>query len=186
MSITYGAIIIPENPIYLYPSNVTLTYDGSFATFFKTSGSIGWDTQVVCLTPYTAPCTIEFYKMAESSDNGISYAMIGWNADPLTDSNYGSIDWAGYPHLTDQYIIYNNGTPIYTGIPWLTNKRFYIVYTSDGYIKHYNGSTLLYSVYKGTGQTVYFDTSLYSVNTIYAGFRNVRIIKKEWNGTRYV
>jgi hypothetical protein len=44
----------------------------------------------------------------------------------------------------------------------------------------------LVSYNKGTGGTVYVDSSYYSVNGTYGGFSNIRVIKKAWNGTTYV
>ena len=66
------------------------------------------------------------------------------------------------------------------------NEKIYIVYNTDGTLKHYNGSVLKYSVNYGTGKTVYVDTSFYHTNHIYGGFSNVRVAKKAWNGTEYV
>lgn len=168
-------------------SNVTLTNNGTEeVTMFKTASNNSWDSHVYSSDAFTAPCTIEFTKNAASGDNGASYAMIGWNADPLTSSSYDSLDWASYPYRTDIYSVYHNASQVnFTGA-WDPNKRFYVVYDTDGYIRHYNGSTLLYSVNKGTGLTVYVDSSFYSVNSTYGGFTNVKVCRKSWNGTSYV
>jgi hypothetical protein len=56
---------------------------------------------------------------------------------------------------------------------------------TDGFIRHYNGSTLLYSVNYGTGNTVYVDSSFYSPNGTYGGFSNIKVATKAWNGTSY-
>jgi hypothetical protein len=90
-----------------------------------------------------------------------------------------------FTYYTGQYIVYNNGAGIGTGLTWDTNKKFYLVYNTDGTIKHWNGSTLLYSVSYGVSQTVYIDSSFYSPNATYGGFSNLRAIKKAWNGTSY-
>ncbi len=171
---------------YTITGGVTVTNNGSSTVnIFRTTGTIGWDTQAYSSTPFTAPCTIEFNKQAAVSDNGESYAMIGWNQDPTIDASYASLDYASYPYRTDTYVVYNNGSNVHSSGAWSTANKFYIVYGVDGYIKHYNGSTLLYSVNYGLGITVYVDTSLYSNNATYGGFSNVKVIKKEWNGTAY-
>jgi hypothetical protein len=185
MSIHYGAQVVPEPVAFIADAALTVTTNGSMTNIFKTSGASGWDTQAYSVAPFTAPCTIEFNKLAASTDNGLSYAMIGWNADPLTDASYSSIDWASYPYVTTTYVVYNNGSQVLASGAFDPLKKFYVVYDTDGYIRHYNGSTLLYSVNKGTGQTVYVDSSYYSVNGTYGGFSNIRVIKRSWNGAGY-
>lgn len=161
----------------------------SLLSVFKTSGSsTAWDIQAYSLQSFTAPCTIQFRKDAGVTDNGQSYAMIGWNEDPTLDASYSSIDHAAYPYRTDQYVVYNNGTQI-AGLPaWDKTKPFYIVYDTDGLIRHYNGSTLLYtSASYGTNKTVYLDSSYYIAgNYTTNGFKDIRIVKKSWDGNSYV
>ena len=167
--------------------NLTVTGNGTdTVSIFKTSGSSSWDNQAYVSTPYTAPVTMEFFKQAASSDNGASYAMISWNADPLTNASYDSLDYASYPYQTSGYQIYHNGAQIVPGVTWSTSNRFYLVYGTDGYIRHYNGSTQLYSVNYGIGNTVYLDSSYYSPNATFGGFSSIRVIKRTWNGTAYV
>ena len=173
------------NLTFTASGNLTVTGNGSkTVSIFKTSGS-AWDTQAYITTPFTAPCTIEFNKEAASGDNGASYAMMSWNADPTADASYSSLDYASYPYATSAYYIYHNGTGINPGTSWSTANKFYIVYGTDGFIRHYNGSTLLYSVNYGTGNTVYVDSSFYSPNGTYGGFSNIKVATKAWNGTSY-
>ena len=172
---------------YISSSNVTLTNNGTTAvTMFKTASNNSWDSHVYSADAFNAPCTIEFTKNAGTTDNGVSYAMIGWNADPTTDQSYSSLDYAAYPYRTDTYSVYHNGSQVLASGTWDPNQKFYIVYDTDGYIRHYNGSKLLYSVNKGTNQTVYVDSSFYSVNATYGGFTDVRVCRKSWNGLNYV
>ena len=188
MSIVYGPTVKAETVVYLTSGQaLSITYNDLSATMTKVGAYSVWDTQAYSPIPFTAPCTIEFNKSAAAngSDNSSSYTMVGWNADPTTNASYDSIDWAAYAFMQNNYMIYNNGTQIITGIAWNENQKFYIVYDTDGYIRHYNGSTLLYSVNKGTGQTVYFDSSFYSPGS-FGSLKNVRIIKRSWNGTFYV
>lgn len=187
MAIVYGPTVKAETVVYLTSGQtLNITYNDLSATMTKV-GSFVWDTQAYSPLPFTAPCTIEFNKSAAANgtDNGLSYTMVGWNADPITNASYDSIDWAAYPYRQDNYVVYNNAAQILTGIAWNETKKFYIVYDTDGYIRHYNGSTLLYSVNKGIGQTVYFDSSFYAGDP-FGSLKNVRIIKRSWNGTFYV
>lgn len=171
---------------FIASGNLTVTNNGtSNVNIFKTSGSFSWDNHAYIATPYTAPCTLEFYKLADAGDNGLSYAMMSWNADPTANASYDTLDYASYPYATNGYYIYHNGSGINPGISWNTANKFYIVYSTDGFMRHYNGSTLLYSVFYGIGNTVYVDSSFYSVNGTYGGFSDIRVIKSAWTGTNY-
>jgi hypothetical protein len=181
-----GKIVSYELLTYTTTGNLTVTGDGpTSVNIFKTSGGLGWDNQAYSTTPFTAPCTIEFNKQAASDDNGLSYAMIGWNADPTTDASYSSIDYASYPYRSDIYSVYHNASQVHFSGTWNTSNKFYIVYGTDGFIRHYNGSKLLYSVNYGVGNTVYVDSSFYSVNSTFGGFSNIRVTKFTWNGVTY-
>ena len=173
---------------YTLSGNLTATNNGTDTVdIFKTSGSNSWNNHAYSDLSFTAPCTIEFNKQAGISDNGASYAMIAWNEDPLTNASYTSLDHASYPYRTGAYSVYNNGSAVTPspGGSWSTAETFYIVYNTDGTIKHYNGSTLLHSVSYGAGKTVYVDTSFYSPNATYGGFSNIKVIERAWNGTAY-
>lgn len=180
-----------ENVTYATNNSSTIYISnngGKNVDMFRVGGTNSWDRQFYSTTGYTAPCTIEFRKEAATGDNGQSYAMIGWNVDPTANASYASIDYAAYPYRQNLYVLYNNGSQI---VPspnktWSSSEKFYIVYNTDGTLKHYNGSSLLYSVNYGTGKTVYVDTSFYSNNNIYGGFASVRVRKQAWNGTAYV
>lgn len=172
---------------YVATGNMTLTNNGTQeVTMFKNTDNGSWNGEVRSTESFTAPCTIEFSKEAAAGDNGVSYAMIGWNEDPTSDSSYSSIDYASYPFRIDTYGVYNNGNQVQYGGSWDTSKRFYVVYDTDGYIRHYNGSKLLYSANYGTNKTVYVDSSFYSVNSTFGGFTNVKVARSSWNGNTYV
>jgi hypothetical protein len=176
-----------ETLTYTASGNLTVTGNGTnTVNIFKTSGGNAWDNQAYSTTTFTAPCTIEFNKQAASGDNGVSYAMIGWNADPLTNASYDTLNYASYPYRTDVYSVYHNGSQVHFSGTWNTANKFYIVYGTDGFIRHYNGSTLLYSVNYGAGNTVYVDSSFYSPNATFGGFSNIKVIRSAWNGTDYV
>jgi len=180
--ITYEVLTFTANN-----GNVTITNNGTDSvSVFKTAGSSAWDTKAYVATPYTAPFTVEYTKQAGASDNGVSYAMISLNTDPTANNSYTSLDYASYPFNQSNYQVYNNGSLVLNTGTWNPANRFYYVYDSDGNVKHYNGSTLLYSVNAGTGRTVYVDIALYSVNATFGGFSNVKAIKQVWNGTAYV
>ena len=181
-----GKSVSYELLTYTTTANLTITGNGTnTVNIFKTSGGNAWNNQAYSLESFTAPCTIEFNKQAVSGDNGVSYAMIGWNPDPLTNASYDTINYASYPYRTDNYQVYHNGSLVKNGGTWSTANKFYIVYGTDGFIRHYNGSKLLYAVNYGVGNTVYVDSSFYSINATFGGFSNIRVTRFAWNGENY-
>ena len=166
-------------------SGVSITGNGTDSIdIVKTSGSNGWNRQAYTVQGYTAPITMEFNTGAGSSDNSVSYKMIGWNTDPTTDNSYTSIDHAAFPYQQNQYVVYNNGSNT-NHAAWSQSQKFYLVFTEDNRIKHYNGSTLLYDAAYAPGQDVHVDTSMYSQNSGDGAIRNLRIRAAIWNGTEY-
>jgi hypothetical protein len=176
-----------QNLTLINSSNITLARNGTQSvTITKNADNNSWNGQAYSTEAFTAPCTIEFTKNAASGDNSVSYAMIGWNTDPTTDSSYSSIDHASYPYQQNDYVIYHNGNGQSELGTWSASNRFYVVYDTDGFIRHYNGSKLLYSANYGTGNTVYLDTSLYNTDTTFCKFENVMVCRRSWNGNQYV
>ena len=176
-----------QSVTYTATANMTLTNNGTQdVTMFKNTNNNSWNGEVRSTESFSAPCTIEFSKQSGTTDNGASYLMIGWNEDPTTNTSYTSIDHASYPYQQNSYVVYNNGGSAIVLGPWDQNKRFYIVYDTDGFIRHYNGSTLLYSANYGTNKTVFVDSSFYSVNSTFGGLTNVKVAKSSWNGFSYV
>jgi hypothetical protein len=179
--------LVYEILTYTITGGVTVTNNGTdTVSIFRTSGSNSWDAQAYSSTSFTAPCTIEFNKQAPVTDPGnTARAMIGWNEDPTTNANYTSLDYASYPYQTSAYSVYHNASQVHSTGAWSTANKFYLVYEVDGTIKHYNGSTLLFTANYGAGKTVYVDTSIFSNNATNGGFSNVRVTKNAWNGKEY-
>lgn len=176
-----------ENITFTLSGNLVAQGNGtSNVSIFKMSGAFSWDNHAYVNTPFTPPCTFEFNKWSGTIDNGYSYHMIGWNTDPTANASYDTIDYASYPHRQNLYYVYNNGSSIFSGGTWSNLNKFYIVYGVDGSIKHYNGSTLLYSVNTGSTVSRYLDSSFYAPGATFGGFSNLRVIKKEWNGSSYI
>lgn len=179
--------VVYETLNFVSSGNTTVTGNGTTtASIFKTSGTNAvWDNQAYINTAYLAPCTIEFNKQAGATDNSASYAMIGWNSDPTTNASYDTLDHASYPYMTNNYYTYNNGAGSSPGAAWDPAQKFYIVYGLDNTIKHYNGSTLLYTAAITAGTFMYLDSAYYNVNGTTGGFTNIRICKRAWNGLGY-
>ncbi len=176
-----------QSVTYTASANMTLTNNGTQdVTMFKNTNNNSWNGEVRSTESFSAPCTIEFSKQSGTTDNLASYLMIGWNEDPTTNASYTSLDHASYPYQQNEYAVYNNGVLVLASGVWDANKRFYIVYDTDGFIRHYNGSTLLYSANYGTNKTVFVDSSFYSVNSTFGGLTNVKVARSSWNGNTYV
>jgi hypothetical protein len=152
----------------------------------KTGGTDNsWDQGAHTAAIYSQPLTLEFNKTASAGDDGLSYAMIGFNVDPATNNSYDTIDYASYPFMQNNYRLYHNGSDLGTRAAWSQSNKFYIVYANN-LIRHYNGSTLLYTSPTYTGNPVGIDSSFYRVNQTNCRFTNVRLTNKIWNGTAYV
>jgi hypothetical protein len=179
--------LIYEPLTFVLSGNLVASQNGTTSvSVFKMSGSNSWDNHAYVNTPFTAPCTLEFNKWSANNDNGRSYAMIGWNTDPTTDANYTSLDYASYPYRMDTYSVFHNGSQVLFSGAWSRTNKIYIVYGTDGFLRHYNGSTQLYSVNIGNSTTTYYiDSSLYSPFATFGGFSNIRAIRRAWNGTSY-
>jgi hypothetical protein len=166
---------------------ITITNNGSIGvTAFKTAGSAVWDSHIYCTVPFNAPCTVEFTKLALSTDGGTAYSMLGWSLNPTANASYQTVTSASYPYITTGYQVYSTGALLGTFGAWNPALRFYLSYGLDGFVRHYNGATLLASHNVGVDRTFYIDSSFYSVNGTYGGFSDIRAIRKIWNGTTYV
>ena len=175
-----------ENLTFVLSGNLVARGNGtSNVSIFKMSGAFDWDNQAYCLTAFTPPCTLEFNKWSGTQDNGYSYTMIGWNTDPTTNPSYTSLDYASFPYSQSYYQVYNNGVAASPGGTWSSLNKWYIVYGTDGSIKHYNGSTLLYSASTASTASRYIDSSFHSPGATFGGLSSLRVIKKAWNGTSY-
>lgn len=181
------------NPDRIQYETLNFTFSGNLSvrgnnsnlvSIFKTSGGYSWDNQAYTAQGYSAPLTLEFNKNCAYFDNGRSYAMIGFNADPTANASYDTLDYCAYPYRYDVYSVHHNGSQVsFTG-QFDVNKKFYLVYDGTN-IKHYNGSTLLYTSPSYTVGTVYIDSSFYAPVPNFGGFSNIRLTRNLWNGSSY-
>jgi hypothetical protein len=179
-----GVSYLPLN--FVASSNITVINNGSTSVSLVRTSGTGWDAGAYTTNTFTAPCTLEFYKAANYYDNALGYAMIGFNTDPASNNSYDTLDYAAYPFMGNNYIVYNNAALVSNSGAWSPSAKCYIVYGTDGTIKHYNGASLLYNVNYGTGNTVAVDTSLNNSDATYGGFTDIRVTRSIWNGTKYV
>ena len=118
---------------------VYITGNGTDTITSLYTGTAGWNTGTYSTTGYTAPVTIEFDKTASVNDDNISYNMISLNDTIVMSGTYTELDWAAFLYRRDSFVYYHNsiGSPL-MGSAWSNTDKKYIVYTVDGYIKHYS------------------------------------------------
>lgn len=172
--------IVATSNVAVYGSDTT-TVD-----LEKIDTSDTWNGGAYSTQGWQAPVTLEFLAFGNaSSHNGRSLFMASLNTDPTTNNSYTDLDYASYPYVGNYYEVYHNGSavnPIERS--WSTSELWRIVYATDGFIYHYNGSRLMYSVSTGSSTAVrYLDTAF---NSYGHGVRRIRVIRKAWNGFRYV
>ena len=174
--------------------NLTIVGNGTdnITSVRKSSGSNGWDTGFYTPT-FTAPITFEFYKSAGSpNDNGIAYLQIGITDTPTVAAASGNMisntDYYMYPHYTSNYNMGSGkGTSTSSGTAWFNNKKHYIVYKTNGNVEFWNGDDKKQTYAWGTGKSVNFQTSHHINNAdITNQMRELRMIRREWDGTKYI
>ena len=184
----------------------TLSVTGSgtdTVTMYKTSTTIGWNTGALETTGFTPPVTIEFDKTALPVSSSLAalqpYALISW-ADNNNDQDGGrdQFSYAAYPYGTDtQWLVFHNTpddgaiTIQEPSVAWSSADKKYLVYGTDETIKHYSGSTLMYTSendsYDDLGQgLMYLRAAFFSANSGHSALSNVRVRKQLWNGFAYV
>ena len=85
------------------------------------------------------------------------------------------------------YIRSSKGLSVSDGSAWDKTKKHYIVYKTNGDLEFWNGDALKKTFAWGTGKDVRFETS-HHINsaTINNQMTNVRMKRREWDGTKYI
>jgi len=187
---TLGDSYIKNNNTIIYPTTGNLPLvKGQYITL---SGDEidAWNLAARSNQGFTAPCTIQFTKNASNNYTTQleSQAMIGWNEITSSIPNNANLtlDHAAFPWRESDYEVYHNGTQQLptvlgeTNVTWDKYATFYIVYDTDGYIRHYNGTKLLYQAYYGTNKTVYVEAAFKGYNSTYASFQNIKVVKASY------
>jgi hypothetical protein len=130
------------------------TVDG--LTITKTGGASAWDSDVYSSQGYKGGAFVSF-RPAQTNAN----IAIGLNADPTTDSNISSIDFALFVDASSAIQIYESGVGIGSFGSYTAGDDFSVIY--DGAIVRYlKGGTVLREVMAGPGLTLYLDGSFYT------------------------
>jgi hypothetical protein len=169
----------------------TITGNGTTSvTIQKTTNGTGgqgnWNYGPYVTQGFTQPFTVEF-KIPNAGSSTAQHMMMSLNDALVSDGgNYTSLDYASYTQETNYWDVYNNstqiGNQITVGDSWDPTQINRIVY-ADNLIKHYNGSTLIYtSPTLAHTTTRYIDTSIEYLMTV----TNIRGIKAKWDGSAYV
>jgi len=163
-------------------TNVTNTY--------KSAGGNTWNGGWYMATGYTAPVTFEYKASAANSDDGQSYKQIG-----ISDSvvqTYGTNDQDIFHYAYYQSAVNLSGADIGSSATasgsWNSTDTFYIVYKTNGNVEWWQAGTKFKTIAWGTGKTVYLSTTLWkqSNGSDNGTVKNVRIKRREWDGTKYI
>ncbi len=105
------------------------------------TGSTAWDKiarSTQTFTPNDSP-TLEF------TSNASYYTMTGFAKGSIPSSNlYTSLDFAIYS-MNGAIAIYENGSQVYVGGSHTSSTPLKVVMDSNGLVKYYSGSTLIYT-----------------------------------------
>jgi len=174
-------------------TNLSITGNGTdkITSVYKNSGGNGWDTGFYTPT-FTAPITLEFVKTSPTTDAGQNYVQIGITDTPTVAAQSGNMisntDYYCYLYQTSQYSMGSGkGISVTAGNAWYGAKTHHIVYKTNGNLEFWNGNDLKKSYVWGTGKSVNFQTS-WHINTsgINNQMRDIRMIRREWDGTKYI
>ena len=140
-------------------SVVKQTAAGKFEKTALNAGAANWDTSVYSFQGYVRGC----YATAKIATT--SSAAFGLTSDPTTDASYASIDYCFQTNsATGAYSIYENGVIVYGPTTYGNTDQFSIIY--DGYnVRYYLNSSLLRTASRAMVGALYFDSSLYSLNS---------------------
>jgi hypothetical protein len=163
-------------------TNVTNTY--------KSAGGDSWNGGWYMATGYTTPVTFEYKASASSSDDGQSYKQIGISDSVITSDigNGGAMDLFHYAYRQSEFRIEGNDiTNESVATSWNSTDTFYIVYKTNGDVEWWQAGTKIKTVSWGTGKTVYLSSIFHEQsNTDNGSFKNIRIKRREWDGTKYI
>ena len=163
-------------------TNVTNTY--------KSTGASTWNGGWYMATGYTAPVTFEYKASAESADDGNSYKQIGIN-DISGVQTYANNDFDIYHYAYFRSGFRIQGTDITdetVATPWNSTDTFYIVYKTNGDVEWWQAGTKIKTVSWGAGKTVYLSTTFHKTSngSDNGTFKNIRIKRRQWDGTKYI
>jgi hypothetical protein len=163
----------------------TITGSGTTTVSISKNSADSWDYGAYVATGFTQPFTLEFNLPNASTTS--QYAMFSLNDALASDGgSYVNLDYGAHNHTTTTWSVWHNntdlGNQLAPGTSWDKTQINRIVY-ADNLIKHYNGSTLIYTSPTLTHTTTrYIDIGIYSSMTM----TGIRGIKAKWDGSAYV
>jgi hypothetical protein len=185
-------VVVYETLTFTTEGTGTLSITGNgtdTVTMYKLTGGDAWNAGAIETTGFTPPVTVEFDKTAPATENINAKSALSLDADNTNQSgNWTNLDWAAYPGGTVSLweVLHNGSFAQSSSVSWSNTDKKYLVYNTDGSIKHYSGSTLMYSnAGAGTG-TRYLRTAFRAENSGNGAFSNIRVRKQIWNGSEYV
>ena len=173
----------------------TITYVDNGTTdvtnTYKSAGGNSWNGGWYMDTGYTAPVTFEYKASASSSDDGQSYKQIGINDSIVQTYGSGNTDFDIYHYAYYQSQFNFGGSDVTAesvGTIWNSTDTFYIVYKTNGVVEWWQADTKLKTVSWGVDKTVYLSTVFHKQGngSDNGSFKNIRIKRRQWDGTKYI
>jgi hypothetical protein len=159
---------------------------------YKSAGGNTWNGGWYTNTGYTAPVTFEYKASASSSDDGNSYKQIAISDSESEASEAASSNNADIYHYAFYQSALNIGGTDITGetvaTSWNSTDTFYVVYKTDGTVEWWQAGTKFKTFSWGAGKTVYLSTRFHKQGngSDNGSFKNIRIKRRQWNGTKYI
>ena len=156
---------------------------------YKSAGGNTWNGGWYMDTGYTAPVTFEYKASASNGDDSHSYKQIGINDAIVQTYASEEFDIFHYAYYRSAfYIDGNDVTQESVATSWNSTDTFYIVYKTNGDVEWWQAGTKFKTVSWGTGKTAYLSTTIWkqSNGSDNGTFKNIRIKRREWDGTKYI
>lgn len=118
-SIKYGPLTTAPSIPWVARGNC----EAAATTAKKVGGAAAWDSDVYSFEAYRNGAFVSF-----QCDQVNASLMVGLNTDPLTDSNYTSLDFAWQAKPDGTADIYEGGVGVLVALPYTTTSVFAIAY----------------------------------------------------------
>lgn len=128
--------------------------------FKMSNGNAAWDSDVYSQDAFSGGCVARAICKTPAL-----YGMFGLNSDPLTDTNYTSLDYAWYCAVSG-YLIYESGNLVST-IPIPISDTTLLEVRYDGKFITYLADNVIWRTVAAPNKSLYFDCSLHTPNFVF-------------------
>ncbi len=166
-TLTGGFQLLASSPLntYTYATN-EMTITGSInynGTTLNRTASNGWNAQGYSTTHVIS--TNSGGHVDFTADQSNRYLMAGLSSNPSASSSYTNLDFAVYMVANSRIQIRENGTSLGYVSTYSAGDQFRINVDCLGNVTYLQNGNIIYSSSKKATAPLYFDSSLYSVNS---------------------